>query len=153
MRRNDTRSTASSGRYTPVLRVTLLIAATLSVAALASAQSNPARSFSSEFEQPYGFGPDADSQPIDVGTRDASGNRLIVDGRIIPGGDLSSLPGGLLNGGAGFSGAGSSTAIGNQLNVITQGSWNTVIITNNQTNYGDINANASVLNGELDLND
>lgn len=151
MRRNETQ--ARAGMSGALTRGALLVAAAASLTALAHAQSNPARSFSSEFEQPYGFGPDADSQPIDVGTRDASGNRLIVDGRIVPGGDLSTLPGGLFGGGAGFGGTGTSTAIGNQLNVITQGSWNTVIITNNQTNYGDINANASVLNGELDLND
>jgi holdfast attachment protein HfaA len=78
---------------------------------------------------------------------------------MLTGDDLSNLPpglynyNGLLSGGAGFSGAGSATAIGNQLNVITQGSWNTVIVTNTQINNGDINANSNVLNGGLNLND
>jgi holdfast attachment protein HfaA len=129
------------------------------MAPAADAQRNPARNFSGEFEQPYGLPSDVETQPIDVGTRDLNGNRVILDGRMLTGDDLSNLPpglynyNGLLSGGAGFSGAGSATAIGNQLNVITQGSWNTVIVTNTQINNGDINANTNVLNGGLNLND
>ena len=41
--------------------------------------------------------------------------------------------------GAGFA---SGSAIGNQLNVITQGSWNTVIVNSTQINNGDISANS-----------
>ena len=43
---------------------------------------------------------------------------------------------------------GSGTAIGNQLNVVTNGSYNTVIIDSTQINNGD---QSVVLNGELDL--
>ena len=42
--------------------------------------------------------------------------------------------------GAGFGGA---TAIGNNLTVITQGSWNTVIVNSTQINNGDVTANAT----------
>ena len=45
---------------------------------------------------------------------------------------------------------GTGTAVGNQLNVITNGNNNTVIIDSTQINNGDQNV---FLNGELDLND
>lgn len=69
---------------------------------------------------------------------------MILDGRIVVGDDLSTLPAGLYNmnglmsGGTGLNGIGSGQAIGNQLNVITQGSWNTVVVSSTQTNTGDI---------------
>ena len=47
--------------------------------------------------------------------------------------------------GAGFA---ARPAVGNQLNVITQGSWNTVIVNSTQINNGD---QTTVLNGKLDL--
>ena len=58
-------------------------------------------------------------------------------------------------------GGAGSTAIGNNLVVITQGSWNTVIVNSNQVNNGNVTANStgsvpaedSVINGEIDLND
>ena len=43
---------------------------------------------------------------------------------------------------------GTGTAIGNQLNVITNGNYNTVIIDSTQINNGD---QTVVLKGELDL--
>lgn len=43
---------------------------------------------------------------------------------------------------------GTGTAVGNQLNVITTGNYNTVIIDSTQINNGD---QTVVLNGELDL--
>ena len=101
-----------------------------------------------------------ENHPIDVSTRDANGNRVIVDGIILDGGsdNFSQTD----NSGAGnvFSGAGgrslwsSATAIGNNLQVSTQGNYNTVIVTSTQTNNGDVTAtNDDSLNGELDLND
>ena len=92
----------------------------------------------SDFERPFGFAPGEQNQPFDPNTRDINGNRLIVDGRIVTGDDLSSFStstlgsGGQALSGAGFFGQGfgsqsQNSAIGNQLNVITQGSFNTVI--------------------------
>jgi len=112
----------------------------------------------SDFERPFGFGIGEENRPFDPGTRDVNGNRLIVDGRIITGDDLSSFTtstlatGGQSLSGAGFVGQGFSqnTAIGNQLNVITQGSYNTVIVDSTQINNGDQSA---ILNGEINLND
>jgi holdfast attachment protein HfaA len=79
-----------------------------------------------------------------TGTRDANGNRIIVDGIIQGGLDQSVISRTSMQGangsGAGFGGA---TAIGNNLSVITQGSWNTVIINSTQINNGDVTANSN----------
>ena len=57
--------------------------------------------------------------------------------------------------GAGFSGGSySGQAIGNQLNVITNGNYNTVIVNSTQINNGNQTATSSTaLNGKIDLND
>lgn len=94
--------------------------------------------YSAEFERPYGFAYGAEDRPFDANTRDRLGNRVIVNG-LIEGG--TTLGGGLntgwgqTQGGSGMLGAG--TAIGNQLNVVTNGSNNTIIIDSIQTNTGD----------------
>lgn len=81
-----------------------------------------------------------------TGTRDANGNRVIIDGIIQGGLDQSVISRTSLSGaadagaGAGFGGA---TAIGNNLSVITQGNWNTVIINSTQINNGDVTANGN----------
>ena len=80
-----------------------------------------------------------------AGTRDDNHNRVIIDGVIQSGSDQSSFirsdfGGSATHGsGAGFGGA---TAIGNNLTVVTQGSWNTVIVDSTQINNGDVTANA-----------
>lgn len=82
-------------------------------------------------------------------TRDANGNRLIVDGLIQAGASTY----GRQSGGVSrtWSGAGSegstvagSTAIGNNLNVVVQGSNNTVIVNSRQTNSGTISARTDI---------
>lgn len=91
-------------------------------------------------------------------TRDASGNRLIVDGIIQSGASsYSRQSGGVASSyaGAGSSSSGGtiiggSTAIGNNLNVVVQGNHNTVIVNSRQTNTGNITA-GTALNGTLDL--
>lgn len=87
-----------------------------------------------DIERGYGMGYDSFDNPISVGTRDENGNRLIVDGRLMA---ATSLSGGLMDS---PSGLGSASAIGNQLNVVTQGNWNTVIVDSTQINNGDISA-------------
>lgn len=131
-----------------------LVAGLAAVAVPALAQ-NPAAVSQNDFERPYGFGYGEESTPYDAGTRDINGNRVIIDGRIVVGDDLSSLS---TDGAFGYRyrstgaayGAGASTVTGNQLNVITQGSYNTVVIDSTQINNGDQNV---ILNGELNLND
>ena len=94
--------------------------------------------------------PQAEAQaPYSAAGRDASGNRVIVNGLLEGGTGLGSglyTGWGQTEGAAGMIGTG--TAVGNQLNVITTGNYNTVIIDSTQINNGD---QTVVLNGELDL--
>jgi len=128
------------------------LVALLTLPAMAQPPS-PAAQISGEFERPFGFGYGEEQSSYDANTRDASGNRVILDGRIMTGMDQSSLSSsyGSAGGwsqssnGAGF---GSGTAVGNQLNVITQGNWNTVIVNSTQINNGN---QTTVLNGKIDL--
>ncbi|WP_298696869.1 holdfast anchoring protein HfaA [Brevundimonas sp.] len=91
-------------------------------------------------------------------TRDANGNRLVIDGIIQTGASsYSSASGGVASAysGAGGSGngqtqIGGATAIGNSLNVVVQGNNNTVIVNSNQTNTGNVTA-GTALNGNLRL--
>jgi len=122
-------------------------------AAHAQALQNPA-----QLNIPYGKSYNDFNQPFDPRTRDGNGNRTIINGRILTG-DQSTLSGGIggsfFSGGGsfgsfgGFGGIGSGGAIGNQLNVITNGSWNTVIIDSTQINNGDQTVN---LNGNINTN-
>ena len=130
------------------------IAGLLGLAALTAIAVTPhaeaqAASTVSEFERPYGFGFGQESQPYSAASRDASGNRVIVNGLLEGGTGLGSglyTGWGQTEGAAGMIGTG--TAVGNQLNVITTGNYNTVIIDSTQINNGD---QTVVLNGELDL--
>jgi holdfast attachment protein HfaA len=112
----------------------------LTAGACAQAQSNGSASFNAG----YGRATTADGNAgVSAGTRDANGNRIVIDGIIQGGLDQSSISRTSMSGvadsssGAGFGG---STAIGNNLTVITQGSWNTVIINSTQTNTGTVTA-------------
>ena len=127
----------------------------LLVPTIAAAQSAGSTG-ASQFQQGYGAARSSTARGTNGSTRDANGNRLIVDGIIQSGASsYSRQSGGVANA---YSGAGASrgttiggsTAIGNQLNVVVQGSWNTVIVNSNQTNNGDVTA-GTALNGNLDL--
>merc|ERR1711916_14024 len=133
--------------------ITSFLAASAMALVFAPSSFAQAAEYAGEFELPYGSGFGEWSRPYDAGTRDSAGNRVIVDGRIMYGHDLSTLnmgmntPWGSTNGNGMI---GNSQAVGNQLNVITQGNYNTIIIDNTQINNGDQKA---ILNGELDFND
>lgn len=141
-----------TSKFNISLAVTLGLA--LAGQTVASAQNS---SELSSFERPYGYGYGQEERPIDnVGLRDANGNLTITNG-LIQGG--SGLGFGLntqwgqtdgFYGATGFGNSNTGTAVGNQLNVITQGNWNTVIIDSTQINNGNQTA---VLNGELNLDD
>jgi holdfast attachment protein HfaA len=119
------------------------------VFALSAPASAQAASSVSEFERPYGYGYGQESTPYSANTRDRLGNRVIINGMIEGGSGLGT---GLYTGWGQTDGAsgmiGSGTAVGNQLNVITNGSNNTIIIDSTQINNGD---QTVVLNGELDF--
>jgi holdfast attachment protein HfaA len=112
---------------------TFIILGALAFAATANA--DPIPSSAGDFSRGYGMGWESFDTPINPATRDENGNRTIVNGRMEIEGSLS---GGLQDSFA--SGIGASSAIGNQLNVITQGNYNTVIVDSTQINNGDITA-------------
>jgi holdfast attachment protein HfaA len=117
--------------------------AAVSLGAPALAQSMSANSAS--FNAGYGRSPDQENRAVDPDTRDANGNRLIIDGVIVGGSSSSSaFAGGAASAFAGAgAGAGSATAIGNNLTVITEGNNNTVIVDSRQTNTGTVIATQS----------
>jgi holdfast attachment protein HfaA len=108
----------------------------ISVLAFAgAANADPIPGGAGDFSSGYGMGWESFDTPINPSTRDENGNRVIVNGRMQIEGSLS---GGLQDSFA--TGIGASSAIGNQLNVITQGNYNTVIVDSTQINNGDITA-------------
>ena len=133
---------------------TLLVAVAPPLAAAQTTGSSGA----ARFQQGYGSARSATNTAATGSTRDANGNRLIVNGIIQSGASsYSSQSGGVASAyaGAGSSGGtgtaiGGSTAVGNQLNVVVQGSWNTVIVNSKQTNNGDVSA-GTALNGNITL--
>lgn len=130
--------------------VTVALVVSLATAGAAFAQTMTTNSAS--MNAGYGRAPGEENRLADFGGRDANGNRLIVDGVIQTGEDQSVFA---RTGGGGVSGSmsgvgalgGSSTAIGNNLVVVTQGSWNTVIVNSSQTNNGNVTAGSNTSGG------
>lgn len=143
----------------PFQRLTLTAAALalpLLAAGVASAQSTGSAG-AAQFQAGYGGSRYTTAQAFSGSTRDANGNRLIVNGIIQSG--ASSYASSSAGVSSGYAGAGSSsggtaiggaTAIGNSLNVVVQGNRNTVIINSSQTNTGNITA-GTALNGTLNF--
>jgi holdfast attachment protein HfaA len=100
-----------------------------------AAYADPVPDGAGDFSRAFGMNWESFDTPINPSTRDENGNRVIINGRMEVEGTLS---GGLQDSFA--TGIGVSQAIGNQLNVITQGNYNTVIVNSTQVNNGDINA-------------
>ena len=143
---------ARSGRRKAAAAGLLAAAAALAFGGAASAQS--ASSTASSFKYGWGgTGPGTLTQGVDVTTRDANGNKIIVDGVTQIGSDQSIFShrsvGGAFDS---YAGAGSlgGAAIGNSLNVTVQGNYNTVVVNSTQINNGAINA-STVLNGKVNL--
>jgi holdfast attachment protein HfaA len=108
-----------------------------SVVLATPAFADPIPSGTGDVERAFGMDWESFDTPINPATRDEDGNRTIVNGRMEIEG---SLTGGIMDGfGSGLGGS-TAQAIGNQLNVITQGSYNTVIVDSTQINNGDISA-------------
>ncbi|MDX2275909.1 MAG: holdfast anchoring protein HfaA [Hyphomonadaceae bacterium] len=115
--------------------------AALSLAVAAPAYADPIAS-AGDFSRPFGMNDGFDAA-FDPSTRDENGNRIVINGRIQVEGSLS---GGLMDGYSSGLGGDSASAIGNQLNVVTYGSYNTVIIDSTQINNGDISADINGVN-------
>lgn len=125
---------------------TALFAVTLALPAVAAAQSAGSSGLAT-FQAGYGGSRYTTARPQTGSTRDANGNRLIVDGIIQAGASAySSASGGVSStfSGAGGSTLGGSTAIGNSLNVVVQGNHNTVIVNSTQVNNGTVTAGTNL---------
>lgn len=105
-----------------------------------------------QYQAGYGSSRYSTSQAQTGSTRDENGNRLVVNGLIQTGASsYSSQTGGVGYGTQGSTAQGQygqSTAIGNNLNVVVQGSHNTVVVNSNQVNNGNVTA-GNDLNGTL----
>jgi holdfast attachment protein HfaA len=114
-----------------------------------AAQAQTMFANSASFNAGYGRTAGQENQPVNVDMTDANGNMVVVNGLFQA--NASSMFAGAsarLSGAAdSFSGAGSiggsASAIGNNLNVVVQGSDNTVIVQSQQTNTGTVSATAS----------
>ena len=110
-----------------------------------AAQAQDMATNSASFNAGYGRTAGQENHAVAVGMRDANGNLVIVDGLILHGEDQSTFGAagaatGAVDTFAGVGATGSSTAIGNNLQVITQGNYNTVIVNSVQTNTGNVSA-------------
>jgi len=107
------------------------------IAALSTpAFADPLPNSAGDFSRGFGMDGDSFSQPINPSSRDANNNRVIINGEMQLQGTLT---GGLMDN---FATGNAAQAVGNQLNVVTQGSYNTVIVDSTQINNGDISANS-----------
>lgn len=130
-----------------------LAAAALAAAALASAgHAQTMNNSGSGFNAGYGRGGSSFNTGIDVGTRDENQNSVFINGILqAPAGSVFSRAGGFSQStSSGVGGQGMATAIGNNLQVIVQGSYNRVTVDSTQINNGDVSANAN-LNGLVNL--
>lgn len=120
----------------------------------AAAAQSAGSSGAAQFQAGYQGSRYTTARAVTGSTRDANGNRLIVNGIIQSGASAYSHSSGgaasAYSGAGGGNGIAGSTAIGNNLNVVVQGNWNTVIVNSTQTNTGNINA-GTALNGTLNL--
>jgi holdfast attachment protein HfaA len=126
---------------------TLLLAAfgaTFATTAVAGPYDN-----STNYNNPIGMTTSQENAPVNSSLRDVNGNLTVVNGQITSS-SFSEVNGAQnFNGGVGNSAGtmtGTATAIGNQLNVVTAGSNNIVIVSSTQTNNGSQTANTN-LNG------
>ena len=97
---------------------------------------------SAGFNAGYGRVSGSENQAVNVQLTDSNGNLQVVNG-VTQGTASSSV---FASAGAmdNFSGAGgSASAIGNNLTVVTQGNYNTVIVNSTQTNTGAVTATSS----------
>jgi holdfast attachment protein HfaA len=126
-------------------------------ASLGFAQMAMAGDFSnaSTYNTPFGMQPGQENQAPTPSLRDANGNLTVTNGQFTSA-NFGTATGAAASGsgvgtsisGVGTSGAtstvGTATAIGNQLNVVTLGNNNTVIVNATQTNSGNQTATNTV---------
>ena len=123
---------------------TILLAGAASAALTTAAVAGPYDA-STNYNNPIGMSGTSMNAPVNSSLRDANGNLEVVDGKITSS-SFSEVGGvqGFNGGTSGVGGTSSATAIGNQLNVVTMGSNNIVIVDSTQTNNGNQTANNNV---------
>lgn len=144
-------------------RQVILAASTLIVMTSAPALGQSAR----EFQRPWGTDSTQNNQPYRAGTRDANGNRVVLNGVLQTGVGVQAQMSGVGSVGNAPTQSSQSTgetsmfssgrnssalAVGNQLNVVVQGNYNTVIVNANQVNHGNVMATSNTGSGEDDEN-
>ena len=125
-------------------RIRIILLAGIACSALTSAASAGSYDTSSSYNNPVGMSSSQMNAPVNSSLRDANGNLEVVDGKITS--SSFGEVGGVQNfnpGTSGVGGSSSATAIGNQLNVVTMGSNNIVIVDSTQINNGDQTANTT----------
>ncbi|MEQ8406068.1 MAG: holdfast anchoring protein HfaA [Oceanicaulis sp.] len=136
----------------------MILAAALSAATALGGAAFTQASHPSDWSRPYGQAPGQETRPYS-GARTRAGNRVVINGIIQTGVGVSAQASafGSVQAGAGAEGGGyygpfasaNASAIGNQLNVVVNGNYNTVVVNSRQTNNGDITANAgATANGQ-----
>ena len=132
-----------------------LAAILLASAAFTGAAKAGDYSTASTYNAPFGLQPGQENQSPAPSLRDANGNLAVTNGQFTTanfgatsGAGASASGAGSAHSGAGTSGAGTAfgnaTAIGNQLNVVTLGNNNTVIVNATQNNSGNLTATNTV---------
>lgn len=118
----------------------------LSLILAPAAMAQTMNSSASGYNAGYGRSLGQENQAYIPPGRDANHNRVVVDGIIQNGNDYSALARSNSIGTTGISGAGvqgGASAIGNNLQVVVQGNWNTVVVNSTQINNGNVTANAN----------
>lgn len=139
-------SQSTAGKRASALAISM---ATLGFAGAAHAQSMNTNSAS--YNAGYNRATAEENQAVNPSVRDANGNLVIVDGVIQAGQDQSVFSnagaGGAFDTVAGVGSSSGATAFGNNLVVVTQGTYNTVIVNSTQNNSGNISASSSLSGG------
>jgi holdfast attachment protein HfaA len=129
------------------IRTSAVLCAGLALATVAGAASAQTMwTNSASFNAGYGRTSDQENGPVNIQMTDANGNLTVINGMvqnnsasIFAQASASASASGAADAfsGAGSSG-GSASAIGNNLNVVTEGNNNIVIVNSTQTNTGDV---------------
>ena len=128
----------------------LTLAAALAATLAGTAEAQTMSSSPSRFNSGFSMSASELNSAVAVATHDLTGNRVIVDGMIQDGSQNSIFTRNTGVGDAAAGVGGVATAIGNSLNVVTEGSHNTVIVNASQVNTGNIYA-GTTLNGRVNL--
>lgn len=118
----------------------LALTGVLAVNGAASAQTMNANAAS--YNAGWGRTAGQENQAVNPDTRDANGNRVVIDGVIMTSSNQNLFSGGAASASAGAS-VGGATAIGNSLSVVTQGNYNVVVVDSRQINNGAVTATST----------